>query len=154
VCVVVDLLDDTVELDWDKAISNRGILRAHRDLVALRRARDGATKGLRGSNVTILRADDEAKLLAFHRWMDGGPGDDTVVVVNLAHRPAEQVRIGLPAAGRWSVRFNSDATSYDEGFGSHDVFDLDADGEAMDGCLQSGVLSLSPYGVVILAREA
>ena len=39
--------DDTVPLDWDKATSNNGILRLHRDLIALRRARDGATRGLR-----------------------------------------------------------------------------------------------------------
>ncbi len=146
--------DDTVALDWEKAISNRGILRCHRDLVALRRARDGATKGLRGSHVAILRADNEAKVLAMHRWMDGGPHDDTVVVANFADRPLDGTRIGFPAAGRWSVRFNSDATSYAHEFGGQDVFDLDADGEAMDGCAQSGLVSLAPYGVVILAREA
>ncbi len=145
--------DDTVALDWDKAVSHRGILRCHRDLIALRRARDGATRGLRGSNVAILRADNEAKLLAFHRWADGGPHDDTVVVANFADRAITDLRLGFPAPGRWSVRFNSDATAYDLQFGAHDVFDLDADGEPMDGCAQSGLVSLSPYGVVIYARE-
>lgn len=145
--------DDTVALDWDKASTNRGILRLHRDLIALRRARDGATRGLRGANVAILRADNEAKLLAFHRWADGGPHDDTVVVANFADRAITDLRLGLPAPGRWSVRFNSDATAYDLEFGGHDVFDLDADGEPMDGCAQSGLVSLSPYGVVIYARE-
>ena len=147
--------DDTDALDWDKAISNRGILRCHRDLVALRRARDGATRGLRGSHVAILRADNSAKLLAMHRWMDGGRHDDTVVVANFANRPRDDVRIGFPARGRWSVRFNSDATSYDHAFGGMDVFDLDADGEpAMDGCAQSGLVSVAAYGVVIYSREA
>jgi 1,4-alpha-glucan branching enzyme len=122
--------------------------------VALRRARDGSTQGLRGSNVAILRADHGLKLLAMHRWMDGGPHDDTVVVANFANQGRDDVRIGFPAPGRWSVRFNSDATGYDHAFGGMDVFDLDADGEPMDGCAQSGLVSVAAYGVVIYAREA
>ena len=109
--------DDTVALDWEKASTNRGILRLHRDLIALRRARDGTTRGLRGSNVAILRADQEAKVLAMHRWMDGGPHDDTVVVANFADRTVDDLWIGFPAAGRWNVRFNSDASTYDPDFG-------------------------------------
>ena len=144
---------DSEGLDWEKASTNRGILRLHRDLIALRRASDGATRGLRGSNVTILRADQDAKLLAMHRWMDGGPHDDTVVVANFAHRTIDDLRIGFPAPGRWNVRFNSDASSYAPDFGSHEVFDLDADGPPMDDCAQSGLVSVGPYSVVILSRE-
>ena len=146
--------DDTASLDWEKTSANKGIVRLHRDLIALRRARDGATLGLRGSNVTILRADQEAKLLAMHRWMDGGPHDDTVVVANFADRTLNDLRIGFPAPGRWNVRFNSDASNYAHDFGSHETFDLDADGPPLDGCDQSGVVSLGPYSVVIFSREA
>lgn len=146
--------DDSVALDWSKASSNRGILRCHRDLVALRRDRDGITKGLRGTNVAILRADNEAKILAMHRWLDGGPHDDTVVVAKFADRSVDDLRIGFPAPGRWNVRFNSDTASYAYEFGSHEVFDIDADGESMDGCAQSGLVSLAPYSVVIFSREA
>ncbi len=145
--------DDSVGIDWDKASQNRGILRLHRDLIALRRARDGVTRGLRGPNVAILRADQEAKVLVMHRWDKGGPHDDTVVVANFADRTLDDVRIGFPAPGRWNVRFNSDAASYSREFGSHESFDLDADGEPMDGCEHSGVISVGPYSVVILSRE-
>jgi 1,4-alpha-glucan branching enzyme len=146
--------DDTVALDWEKASTNRGILRLHRDLVALRRDREGMIRGLRGSHVAILRADQEGKLLVMHRWMDGGPNDDTVVVASFADQALDDVRIGFPAPGRWRVRFNSDASSYAHEFGSHDVVDLDADGEPMDGCEQSGLVSVGPYSVLILSREA
>jgi 1,4-alpha-glucan branching enzyme len=145
--------DDAVSLDWEKASTNRGILRLHRDLIALRRARDGTTLGLRGSNVTILRADQEAKLLVMHRWMDGGPHDDTMVIANFADRTLDSLPIGFPAPGRWNVRLNSDASTYAPDFGSHDTFDLDADGPPMDGCDQSGLVSLGPYSVVVLSRE-
>ena len=89
--------NDAERLDWEKASTNRGILRLHRDLIALRRARDGATLGLRGYNVTILRADQKAKVLAMHRWMDGGPHDDTMVVANFADRTIDDLAIGFPA---------------------------------------------------------
>jgi 1,4-alpha-glucan branching enzyme len=93
--------DDTVSLDWDKTGTNRGIVTLHRDLIALRRARDGATRGLRGPNVRIIRADNEAKILAMHRWMEGGPHDDTVVVANFAIGRSTTCRSGSrrPAAG-------------------------------------------------------
>ena len=113
--------DDTVALDWEKASTNRGILRLHRDLIALRRDRDGSTHGLRGPNVAILRADQEAKVLVMHRWMDGGPHDDTLVVANFADRTLDDVPIGFPAAGRWKVRFNSDASTYAPDFEGHDA---------------------------------
>ena len=145
--------DDTVGLDWAKESAYRGVLRLHRDLIALRRARDGATRGLRGSNVAILRADPESKVLAFHRWMDGGPHDDTVVVANFGVETVSDLRIGLPAPGRWNVRFNSDSPVYAPDFGGHDAFDLDADGKPMDGCGQSGLVAVGPYSVVVLSRE-
>ncbi len=145
--------DDTVGLDWDKLTENRGIARLHRDLIALRRAADGTTAGLRGPNVAILRADQKAKVLVMHRWDAGGPHDDTVVVANFADRTIDDLRVGFPAPGRWNVRFNSDAAGYSREFGSHEANDLDADGEALDGCKQSGLISVGPYSVVILSRE-
>jgi 1,4-alpha-glucan branching enzyme len=132
--------DDAVSLDWEKTGTNRGILQLHRDLIALRRARDGTTRGLRGSNVTILRHDQEGKILAMHRWMDGGVHDDTVVIANFAD-------------GRWNVRFNSDASVYADLFGSHETFDLHADGLPLDGCEQSGLVSVGAYSLVIFSRE-
>ncbi len=147
------LFDDTVALDWDKATSNNGILRLHRDLIALRRARNGATRGLGGPNVRILRADDDAKVLVIHRWRHGGPHDDIVVVANFADRTIDDLRIGLPAPGRWNVRLNLDSAVYATDFGSHEVFDLDADGRPLDGCDQSGLVAVGPYSVVVLSRE-
>jgi 1,4-alpha-glucan branching enzyme len=103
--------------------------------------------------VAILRADQAAKVLAMHRWMDGGPHDDTVVVANFADRTLDDMALGFPAPGRWRVRFNSDASTYAPAFGGHDAFDLDADGPPLDGCEQSGTISVGPYSVVVLSRE-
>jgi 1,4-alpha-glucan branching enzyme len=145
--------DDTVALDWDKAVSNSGILRLHHDLIALRRARDGATRGLHGPNLRILRADNDDKVLVMHRWLHGGPHDDTVIVANFADRTIDDLRIGLPAPGRWNVRLNLDSAVYAAEFGSHESGDLDAEGEPLDGCEQSGLVAVGPYSVVVLSRE-
>ena len=145
--------DDTVGLDWSKEGTHEGMLRLHRDLIALRRATDGATRGLRGENVEILRADHESKVLAYRRWQDGGPGDDVVVIANLAHRFVADLRVGFPVPGRWRVRFNSDSATYAGEFGGHEAFDTDADGPPMDGQAQSALVAVGPYSLVILSRE-
>jgi len=88
-----------------------------------------------------------------HRWMDGGPHDDTVVVANFADRTIDDLALGFPAPGRWKVRLNSDASGYALDFGGHYALDLDANGPPLDGCDQSGLVSLGPYSVVILSRE-
>jgi 1,4-alpha-glucan branching enzyme len=103
--------------------------------------------------VAIIRADGDGKILAMHRWRDGGPHDDTMVIANFADRTIDDLRIGFPMPGRWNVRFNSDATNYADLFGSHDTFDLDAEGPPMDGCDQSGLVSVGAYSLVIFSRE-
>ena len=147
--------DDTVALDWEKAHSNDGILRLHHDVIALRRTADpdAACRGLRGTSLHILRADNDSKVLAYHRWDRGGPHDDTVVVANFADRTIDDLRIGLPAPGRWAVRLNSDSQVYAPEFGAHEAFDLNADGRPMDGCAQSGLVAAGPYSVIVLSRE-
>ena len=146
--------DDTVALDWEKASTNRGILRLHRDLIALRRARDGATLGLRGSNVAILRADQEAKR-AGHAPLDGRRAARRhrrrrELRRSDARRPADRVPGTRVAGTSGSTPMRR---AYAPDFGSHEVFDLDADGPPLDGCEQSGLVSVGPYSVVILSRE-
>lgn len=145
--------DDTVALDWSKASTHAGILRLHHDLISLRRDRRGRTRGLRGPGIAILRADDDEKIVAFHRWSDGGPGDDVVVVANLANRTVGDLRLGMPAAGRWRVRLNSDSSEYAWDFGGHEAFDTEADGPPVDGQAQSALVSVGPYSVVILSQD-
>ncbi|MEO5885227.1 MAG: alpha-amylase family glycosyl hydrolase [Candidatus Limnocylindrales bacterium] len=145
--------DDTVAFDWSRAEANLGILRLHRDLIALRRGGRGRTRGLRGPNVAILRADDESKLLVMHRWSSGGPGDDVIVIANLADRHVDDLRVGVPAAGSWRVRFNSDAPVYAPDFGGHETLDTEAIREPADGLRYSALLSVGPYSVIVLSQD-
>jgi 1,4-alpha-glucan branching enzyme len=145
--------DDTVPVDWSKEHRHAGILRLHRDLIRLRRNVGGTTGGLRGQGMWVLRADEEDKVLVYHRWAEGGPGDDVVVVANLGSQALTDYRVGMPRPGRWKDRFNSDAADYDESFTDHPALDLDADGEPSDNQAQSGLVNVGPYSAVVLSQE-
>lgn len=101
---------DTVPVDWDKQDEFHDIVRLYRDLIRLRLNRSGQTRGLCGQNVQLIRVDDANNVIAFRRWMDGGPGDDVVVVANFHRNLRENIVIGFPAAGAWKLRLNSDQT--------------------------------------------
>jgi 1,4-alpha-glucan branching enzyme len=145
--------DDTVALDWSKASTHEGILRLHRDLITLRRDGVGLSGGLRGTHVAIIRSDRDRRLLVMHRWADGGPGDDVVVVANFGHEALADVRVGMPHSGRWRVRFNSDSSVYAPDFEGHEAFDTEADGKSADGLAQSALVSVGPYSVVVLSQD-
>jgi 1,4-alpha-glucan branching enzyme len=146
--------DDTIPLDWSKSDRFAGILQLHRDLIAARRNAGGWSAGLLGANTSILRADETTKLLAWRRWSGGGPGDDVVIVTNLSTLPLVEIALGLPRAGRWRVRINSDSTLYDEQFGASIADDVEADGGPLDGQDQSGLISVAPYAVVVLSQDS
>ena len=77
---------DDVPLDWADAERWAGIVTLYRDLVALRRNTFHATRGLRGPHLNVHHVNDADKVLGFHRWADGGPGDDVLVLANFGHR--------------------------------------------------------------------
>lgn len=145
--------DDSVAFDWSMAAAHTGILQMHRDLIELRRGGGGLTRGLRGPSVAILRADEAEKILVMHRWSEGGPGDDVIVVVNLADRHVDALRVGMPARGRWRVRFNSDSSIYARDFGGHEALDTEADPQPADGFDQSAFVSVGPYSVIVLSQD-
>jgi 1,4-alpha-glucan branching enzyme len=145
--------DDTVPIDWSKSHRFAGILQLHRDLIALRRDTDGWSAGLKGPYTAIIRADGAGKVLAWHRWLEGGPGDDVVIVANFSTRPLLDLPMGLPWPGRWRIRLNSDSTIYDAQFGGGIADDLDADGGPLDDQPASGLVSVASYAVVILSQD-
>ena len=92
------------------------------------------------------------KVIAFHRWSQGGPGDDVIVLLNFRDKAWSDYRIGLPRAGTWKVRFNSDWDGYDAGFSNHPSNDVNTDDIAWDGMAQSASLSFGPYTAIILSQ--
>ncbi|QGU00926.1 1,4-alpha-glucan branching enzyme GlgB [Corynebacterium kalinowskii] len=144
---------DSVPLDWSRDENYAGIANLYRDLINLRLNRSQSTRGLTGQNTAILKADDEANFLVFHRWAEGGVGDDVVVVVNLDSEVREKVDIGLPAGTeKWTLRFNSDAKHYSSLFGGFASYDMESYEGGLDGQPRHGNLSIAPYTVLIYSR--
>jgi 1,4-alpha-glucan branching enzyme len=143
---------DDVPLDWNLDTEFKGIVRMYRDMIDLRLNRKEESLGLTGPNVNVFHLDEAAKLLAFHRFEHGGPGDDVIVVMNFSTVSLTQHRIGLPAPGHWPLRFNSDASIYSSDFGNTAVGDLVAEEQEQDGCSHSALVDIPPYTALIFTR--
>jgi 1,4-alpha-glucan branching enzyme len=144
---------DDEGVDWGLRHRHAGLLQLHRDLISLRRNVYDVSRGLRGPNIAVHHVNDVEHVVAFHRWQDGGPRDDVVVLANFSATPLPAYRIGVPRAGRWRVRFNSDWDGYDPEFETVDSVDTDAVREARDGLRYAIQVGLGPYSVVILSQD-
>ena len=143
---------DTVPVDWDKRESFRGVVRLYRDLIALRLNKGGMSKGLSGQHVHVTHVHDDMNMIAFRRWMEGGPGDDVMVVANFQREPRENYTIGFPEAGAWKLLLNSDWTGYSEQFTGYPSGDVTAEPGEYDGLPAKATFGIGPYSVLIFAR--
>jgi len=97
--------------------------------------------------VGLLVGDETAKVLAFHRWADGGPGDDVVVAVNLSAHPAGGVAVPFPRPGGWSLRLSSDAQVYCSDFGDGGIGALEVGGDGV------AHVDIPAYSVLIYSQD-
>lgn len=138
--------NDWRALDWRRAEKLSGIVLANKHLIALRRNLYGNSRGLIGQSFTILHLDEESKILAYHRWDQGGPGDDVVVILNFANKVQKDYSIHFPRSGAWRVRFNSDWKGY-----SRDFKDTPADLVTVENDRAS--VTIAPYSALILSQD-
>ena len=135
-----------------KADKNRGMVAFYRHLISLRRNFAGQTQGLSGQSINVFHVNDAAKLIAFHRWHFGGPGDDTIVVANFSGSAQVDYKVGFPHGGQWQVRFNSDLKAYHPSFTSHHAPPITAVPSEYDQLAFYGAVSIGPYSAIILSR--
>ena len=140
-------------LDWNNLNYFGGINQMYTDLIHLRRNWNNNTQGLSGSNTNVFHVDNNNKVIAYQRWDQGGPGDDTIVIANFSSKTMHDYDIGLPSGGDWKVRFNSDWKGYSSDFNGTNTYDVGAAGGGMDGLNYHGQLDLGPYSVVVLSRD-
>ncbi len=145
---------DEDPLDWSKLVTYGGIHFLYRDLFRLRRNWFNHTRGLRGPHLHVHHLNPVDKVLAFHRWDQGGPGDDVVVVVNFANRSYDSYAIGFPRSGPWQVRFNSDWNGYSADFTNHFSYDTVAFDGSQDNMPCHGNVGLGPYTALILSQPS
>lgn len=144
---------DSEPLDWDKREDYRGVLRLYHDLIRLRRNQTGKTGGLLGAGLKLIRVDEEAKVLVYQRFRQGGPGDDVVVAINFSHKLRAPFRVGMPSSGAWVLRFNSDWNGYGDDFSSLAMEDVVAEELAWDEQPCSAELSLPAYTALIFSQD-
>jgi 1,4-alpha-glucan branching enzyme len=139
-------------IDWGLKDTYSGIWSLYRDMIQLRRNWSNNTRGLHGPNVHVLPVFAD-NVLVYHRWDQGGSGDDVVVVANFANQRYANYQIGMPRAGMWRVRFNSDVKDYDASFEAWPSLDTDANGPALNGMPYSADLSLGAYTCLVLSQD-
>jgi 1,4-alpha-glucan branching enzyme len=140
--------------DWTKEQTYAGILALYRDLIHLRRNCQDTTRGLLGHRANVHHVNDDDNVIAFHRWDQGGPRDDVVVVVKIANRRHDSYRIGFPRPGTWKVRFNSDWIGDSTDFDNHAVHDTIADPTPRDGLPASAHIGIGRYTAIILSQDS
>jgi 1,4-alpha-glucan branching enzyme len=147
-----DWFRDDMPIDWSRKDRFAGILRLYKDLIRLRLNREGRTRGLCGQNIDVYHVNQDQKVLAYHRWDEGGAGDSVVVAANFSAEPRGDYRIGLPAAGKWHVRFNNDRKAYDAEFGDLGERPVTAEKKGYDDQPASGIVEVAPYSVIVLSQ--
>ncbi|WP_261990166.1 alpha-amylase family glycosyl hydrolase [Hymenobacter sp. BT188] len=143
---------DDQPLDWSRAEKHSGLIHLYRDLIALRRNFSGTTRGLSGQHTEVFHINNEDKIIAFRRWDQGGPGDETIILANFADTTREGYCIGLPSAGQWQVRFNSDWEGYDQEFSNFESFGAEAEEGEYDALPFHACFGLAPYSVLIISQ--
>ena len=139
-------------MDWTKVDRFAGILQMYRDLIALRTNANGVSAGLSGDSTNVFHVNNQAKVVAYHRWMRGGEGDDVIVLANFSNRAFSSYIIGFPRGGRWIVRFNSDWNGYSPDFLSTPSDDTTASPVPRDGLPYSGSVGVGPYTAIVLSQ--
>jgi 1,4-alpha-glucan branching enzyme len=85
-------------------------------------------------------------------WLRRGGGATALVVANLTPDPRVEYRVGVPFAGRWRERINSDAAAY-AGSGVGNAGSIESSPLAMHGMAQSIALTLPPLAAIVLTPD-
>lgn len=138
--------NDWQALNWKKSERYIAILEAYRHLINLRKNSSGLTTGLTSKEINLMHVDENNKVIAYHRWLNGGPKDDVIVVVNFANRLHQEYILSFPRNGVWKARFNSTWNGYSQDFKNITVPDVNVE-------TGGGTLVLPPSSIVILSQD-
>jgi len=147
---------DDVPLDWAQRDEFKGIVRLYRDLIRARRRTSEAphtTRGLAGQGCTVFHVDDAANVIAFQRWAEHGAGDDVVVLLNFSAETRADVEIGMPAAGTWQVRVNTDSSHYSADFGNTGAAVVEAVAEALGEMPARARVTVGAYSALVMSQD-
>jgi len=145
--------EDTDPLDWSMRKKYSGIVQAYNDLIKMRRNIDNQTRGLMGHGVEIHHVNDEQNIIAYHRFDEGGEGDDVIVIANFSGVAHHDYYIGMPKPGMWRVRFNSSSTVYDDHIDNFETLDTEAVEGEKDGMAWNANIGIGAYAFIVLSQD-
>lgn len=148
----VNHFSDTDPLEWDRLQRFAGIHDLYQRLCQLRRNWENNTRGLRGQHINAHVVDNLNKVIAYHRWDQGGSGDDVIIILNFSNRYWDSYRVGLPRLGTWWCRFSSDWSGYSSDFSNFGGYAVSAEYSPKDGMAYSTGFALAPYSAVIYSQ--
>ncbi len=143
--------DDVTPLDWEMTKNFNGINKMYRDLIRLRKAENGRSKGLTGSGTKILHYNEDNLVLVYARVHSAIPDQPVISILNFSHELIRGYRIGMEGSGDWQVIFNSGWKGYDEDFSEVDLVVV-KEQEGFDSKPFSILVDIPSYGGIILAR--
>lgn len=138
-----------ISWEWleQRDVVSTEFLRFTREAIALRRRFEALQRG--HARTTHVR--DDARVVAFHRWLDHG--GDVIVVASLNDSHLFDYRIGFPFAGEWQEVFNSNAYDHDPiGGRAGNYGRIVAHEKPMHGFTASAAIAVPAGSVVVFAR--
>jgi 1,4-alpha-glucan branching enzyme len=139
-------------LQWKLATQFASIRKLWGTLAAVRANKSGHTPNLAGDGLNIYQVDNTNKLIAYERFDSQAPGT-VVVIANFTGATESNIKVGFPASGTWTTRFNSDSTAYSSTFSGDGSVAVKATGGAYSGMPYSGRVTIGPYSVLILSQQ-
>jgi 1,4-alpha-glucan branching enzyme len=137
-----------LDIDWHRGVQLlvKDLNRAYRELPALHQ------RDCDGSGFSWVDANN-AEQSVFVWLRHGDPGTPSVLVVaNLTPVPRQSYRVGLPTAGRWIERLNTDSALYG-GSGMGNLGAVEAVAEPWHGQPCSATLTLPPLATLFFVAE-
>jgi len=138
--------NDWHDLDWNNLETHANIVDAHKDLIQLRRNDDAITAGLVGASIALFHTNDKDHVVGYHRWDQGGVGDDTIVIAHFGDTAFPRYNVILPIAGTWQYCFDSRNYIDNE---PERAYTRDTLATSKDGAIS---ISLHPRQVIVLTR--
>jgi 1,4-alpha-glucan branching enzyme len=139
-------------LQWGLASQFAGIRKLWAALAAARNNTSGNTPNLVGDGLNVYQVDNTNKLIAYERFDSQTPGS-VVVIANFTGNAEDSMRVGFPAKGTWTTRFNSDSKKYSSLFSGTGSTTVKVVGAAFSGMPYSGEVTIGPYSLLILSQK-
>jgi len=143
---------DNTFFSWADTVTYAGYVQMYRDAIRLKRNWYNTTRGFSGNGINVFHVNNTAKVVAFHRWQNGGNGDDVIVVVNFGNTAYSSYNIGTPSSGTWYCRYNSDWNGYSSDFGNFGGYNTTGNSGGKDGLGYNMNVALGKYAVLIFSK--